>query len=1082
MRKKTSLVVACALMPFAQLAGAAENLIKNSSFEAGLEGYEAARVVALEHGKEAAYVKPVVDAAEKFHGRQSLRIDNFTGDGVKLFVREVALEAGKRYTFTVWMKASQPGMNVFIDFRGQEDNKPHNGAGAMCALTTQWARYTFSLTVPQGYRHYYTEFHLNTGHCGAVCPVAGSIWLDALQIAEGPAAEYVPRPLELGVERTTPRAYTLSSREEFPAKFTVRNNTQAPSSLKIVYSVADEYFAKTVKTGEAAVEVGAESSVETTVAHISPLKRGKFILTANLVDAQGKTADTSTLEFAVIDSVKARTPTDGFTVCGQGGLRALAFGVDFKNRQLAPLYGCCIAEWFDFNAEAGDRWMRDWSNEMFVWRIMEPNEGEYNWEMTDRFVEEATKRGIKVLPVLGGWWWTHNTPIPWDSDFFPDWAAKKLQFAPGVNRNEAEKGWLVCATPPEELLDWQRFVKACVNRYKGKITHWEILNEPNVNISPDYYTAYLKMMNRIIKEADPEAKVVGLCATGDLGGNIVKFMEACFKLGALEHCDAVSFHPYGAPLDWSTPVSAEANNEGIRKLVDSYGGAKKELWNTELFYVGKPTGNDFFLQHRLKGHEMARRFLIDCAGGVAKSFCVPHDFYMKTTIAPNYWHSAAQLGGGLTPSVYFVIYNTLATHFSGAKFVRKLPLVGRNQLLVFERDGAPIAAAWSFDDPDKPSIVTFSGAKGKLELLDLMGNPLEGIESKGDDLAITLDNSPVYLAPGKGLTSADFMAILEKTKAQGITSLELSAQTSCIDGAAAVAVEALNTTSDAITTQIVLSVPGGEFKLTVPSQAATVPPAAHKTFYFPITTTSPWDRANITAQAMVGDRIVEKRIELTPRQSTECPLARGAATLDGIINPDEWQDAASITVTGKERITEGDPASWQGSADCSAVVYLKYDTEKLYIAAKVSDDSRGERRSPESAWDSDALEIFLDAVPDENITEGTYSPHTHQLLFGLPTAKQPEPLLVKRSPLGKGMDLAHVTRLCSSREGGYDVEIAIPWKELDGFQLRQGAVIGFDMAIDDGDKEQAGRKIQLAWSGDGKNCVSRKNFGRLIIK
>jgi hypothetical protein len=1068
--------------PFMPPVGAAENRIKNSSFEAGFDGYEVARVVAIEQDPAGAYLKPVLDTAEKVHGRQSLRIDNPAGDGVKIFVKEVALAAGRTYTFTIWMKASLPAMKVYIDFRGQEDNQPHRGAGTMCQLGPEWTRHAFTYTVPKGHCHYYTELHLNTGHCGAVSPEAGSLWIDALQLEEGVATEYSPRPLELGVERSAPRAYTLSAQEEFPAKFTVRNNTPSPSSLRVVYSVMDEYFGKIVRTGEFPVEAAAESSVETAVANVSPLKRGKFILTANLVDAAGETLDASTLDFAVIDSVRASAPSDGFVVCGQGGIRALAFGVDFKDRQLAPLFGESLEQWFDFNAEAGDRWMRDWGPEMFVWRLMEPAEGEYNWTMTDRFVEEASKRGIKVLPVLGSWWWKHDTPIPWGSDFFPEWAMKKLQFAPGVNRAEAEKGWLVCATPPEELVDWQRFVKACVTRYKGKITHWEILNEPNVNISPEYYTAYLKMMNRIIKEADPDAQVVGLCATGDLGGNIVKFLEDCFKLGALEHCDAVSFHPYGAPLDWSTPVSAEANTAGIRKLVDAYGGEAKELWNTELFYLGKKTANDFFLQHQLKGHEMARRFLIDCAGGVAKSFCVPHDFYMKTTIAPNYWHSAATLSGSLTPSVYFVIYNTLAKHFAGATFVQRISLLGRNQLLVFAKDGAPIAAAWSFDDNDKPSIVTFPGAKGKLDVLDLMGNPREGIEARGDDLVLTLDNSPIYITPGKALAAADFLPLLGKATAQGKTPLELAAQMSFVDGMAAVAVEVTNATPEPIQALLAVAVPGAEFKTVASTEKSTIPAAARKTFYFPIDAPAPWLRAAVVAQAMVGDRIIEKRIETTPRPYAECPRAQRPVTIDGVVRREEWQDAATVAFTGWERVTEGDPAAWRGPADCSAVVYLKHDLENLYIAAQVADDSRGERRSPESAWDGDALEIFLDTAPDEGIAETTYSSRTYQLLLGLPTEKSPEPLLLKRSPIGKGMDLARIAHRCSTHEGGYDVEIAIPWQELDGLQPRKGLVLGFDVAIDDGDTEQAGRRIQLMWAGDSANCVSRKNFGRMILK
>ena len=132
---------------------------------------------------------------------------------------------------------------------------------------------------------------------------------------------------------------------------------------------------------------------------------------------------------------------------------------------------------------------------------------------------------------------------------------------------------------------WSKYIKVCVERYKGKITHWEIMNEPNLIISAEQYIPYLKVAYETIKSVDPSAKVVGFCSTGDMGGGIIKFLRKCFELGGLNYCDIVSFHSYSAALDWSSPVSAEKMITEIKSLMKEYNADTKELWHTELFIL-----------------------------------------------------------------------------------------------------------------------------------------------------------------------------------------------------------------------------------------------------------------------------------------------------------------------------------------------------------------------------------------------------------------------------------------------------------------------------------------------------------------
>ena len=182
----------------------------------------------------------------------------------------------------------------------------------------------------------------------------------------------------------------------------------------------------------------------------------------------------------------------------------------------------------------------------------------------------------------------------------------------------------------------------------------------------------------------------------------------------------------------------------------------------------------------------------------------------------------------------------------------------------------------------------------------------------------------------------------------------------------------------------------------------------------------------------------------------------------------------------RRQIVDGSAAGWGGPDDCSAQVRLGWDQQHLYLACQVADDGRGERRSPPWVHDGDAVEVFLDLDPDRRLALTRYTDRTCQLLLGLPTALVPTPTLIQGGRTLR-LDLAQIRAATATRPGGYDAELAIPWTLL-GVKPVPGLVLGFDVAIDDADPPPAGRKLQLAWAGDAKNCLSRARFGRLVLR
>ena len=104
----------------------------------------------------------------------------------------------------------------------------------------------------------------------------------------------------------------------------------------------------------------------------------------------------------------------------------------------------------DAAKDAGLGWVRV----DFNWVDAEPAvQGTYDWTRFDAIVSAADARGLKVLAVLA---------------YTPAWASQGDTKADGSNNDIPTAG------------TYAPFVTAVVNRYKAKVTHYEIWNEPNL--------------------------------------------------------------------------------------------------------------------------------------------------------------------------------------------------------------------------------------------------------------------------------------------------------------------------------------------------------------------------------------------------------------------------------------------------------------------------------------------------------------------------------------------------------------------------------------------------------------------------
>ena len=262
-----------------------------------------------------------------------------------------------------------------------------------------------------------------------------------------------------------------------------------------------------------------------------------------------------------------------------------------RPRLQTPEYGMQAFVWWSDAAvvERDVRLVADagfgWIKQNVGWRDVEKFEGleieHWDWALADRVVDYAEQYDLNVLFRL---------------DHQPLWAGR-------YNNG-----------PPENLDDFGRFCGALAARYRGRVSAYQVWNEPNLarewakrRPNPAEYVDLLKTCYVAIKAADPEAIVIsaGLAPTGTDNEAAMpddKFLRGMYEEGALPYFDMLGLHApgYKAPPELSPDEAA--NNaeyggqrafafrhvEDMRAIMEEYGDGAKQVAIVEFGWTSDP--------------------------------------------------------------------------------------------------------------------------------------------------------------------------------------------------------------------------------------------------------------------------------------------------------------------------------------------------------------------------------------------------------------------------------------------------------------------------------------------------------------
>lgn len=784
-----ALLCACLL---SSTLGAADNLIFNGGFELGTAGFEVNKNLRPETNPTLVFEGAVLDSVDKVSGNQSLKIPNRFAEFMELYARGVTLKPNTTYTFSLSMRTDVDALSV-TPLVVANDFKPARSRTFTVGKT--WKRFSYSLTTgpfkvagetspvavaedapPPAVRGSAIWIRTNLDAANQSAGPANTLWFDDLQLIEGTATVFAPSA-EVEAAVTVAKDLYVEGDGLVGVTTVVRNTSARAVRGSVALRLEEEEGApaKTVAGFDLTLAAGESRTVTQSV----------------LVDRFGSFTIVPELRFdATVDALPAWFSRVGKYVAAEAHVDLSTTFCISNNDGLGSGYGpkgtmlgrnASADDFLTLYAKMGGRMMRLWDSGYPVnWNTNEATaRGVYTDTYSDLVVDKLYNHGIAPVPVLGGSW---ITPITVDKDHklkHPQWLVdSSVSVTAGSGfANEGYRAFL----PPDDY--WRSHVARMVNRYKGKVTHWEIMNEPNIWIYPptpiggdgkelpwvsgsdaaikaqaEQYVVYLKSAAEEIRAADPTAKIVGFCPTGDMGSrSTVPFIAGGIAAGGLNYADVVSFHPYSAAhLGSQNPADtalAAIRAETAKARPDV------PLWNTEVYYLNEEgsRGDSAFVRPR----HVASRVLIDLGEGVAQSCSVDDSALWKKTLNPGFINGA---NSRWLPSANFVAYNTLARHLEGAKPVAggKVALGPDTNGYVYQRrDGSFLAALWNYRPVADLDFVLPSAISGARRL-DVFGNALPGG-------VLTVGTTPRYLLAPSGMTAVDFIAALRAAAPPAIT-------------------------------------------------------------------------------------------------------------------------------------------------------------------------------------------------------------------------------------------------------------------------------------------------------------------------
>ena len=250
---------------------------------------------------------------------------------------------------------------------------------------------------------------------------------------------------------------------------------------------------------------------------------------------------------------------------------------------------------YDAVAGTGAKWARCQTG----WNRCEPAKGVYDFAWLDDVVDNLLRRGVQPWFNLG--------------------YGNKL-YMPGIP-NDTGVGCVPTGYGEACLAAWKNFVAAIVRHFSGRVGHWEIWNEPNLDLfwqpsraSGKNFAELVAVTAPVIKAIAPEAKLSGCCSDIDAA-----FVQQALEAGIGGFLDGFAIHPYATlpERDYFSNVAA------LRRLFRIY-APHMTLQQGECGYPSQTYGHQdswltpYFASEETQAKYVLRRIVLDSMAGMER--------------------------------------------------------------------------------------------------------------------------------------------------------------------------------------------------------------------------------------------------------------------------------------------------------------------------------------------------------------------------------------------------------------------------------------------------------------------------------
>jgi hypothetical protein len=647
------------------------NYLQNGSFECGL--YPWGKPFGVGGHVDATNLDPSTAA----HGTSSFR--HLVQGRFGLETKMVRLPPGT-YTLSFHAKADAPLVLDAGVYGPSEDLKGDAGAGLgqRFTLSPQWRRYSVTAELRS------LPGLLYTVRFGAASPTPVTLWIDAVQLQNGPMTEFRPAaPVEAGA-LVSPPGHIFYDGQGAEAELLVFQDSDA-AQTDLGYRIID-YWGREVAAGRVSVPLSGRSGKRSL-----PLFNRRKGIYRLLLSAGPSVSELTYSVLAPNTHLGVKYPQGTLGVDTNAGEKHLA-----------------ILKRANFN----------WVNSKFLgrWYLVEPEKGRFvfNDDAVAAFDRSNMMLMIQALNV--------------------DWGAQpwlKPLWKPG--------GGAVWEKRSDFMRSWGDYIEGLVRRFKGSVKTWEIENEPNYVYSAEEYAELLATASERIRRVDPEATIVAFAG----GGYRKEYYDKVLKIVRPDAFDRMSVHFYGNELATHTAYAELLRKVGKPGVNSETGTTCPSFFTTLPDYESLRRKDYAELQardvRRVTAQAVQNYLLTLSAGGMERWF---HYFSRDVNSGPA--QPTARFGGGKDLTEYDgslranAVGLSVASHFvDEARYVGPVDLDPKMQTYLFRKAGDSMGFCWT--SAGQP--LRLGRLPRGLAFFDILGNPLSGE-------AVDVSDSVVYFTSG----------------------------------------------------------------------------------------------------------------------------------------------------------------------------------------------------------------------------------------------------------------------------------------------------------------------------------------------